>query len=121
MTFDGAKKIILFDVFDEGGTFVRLRLGENPADESIKRLRLALRTVWRELSPVANVPRDIAFACGCILHFTQECFSNRKKAVTDSERAFEIEILDIAQGAFDVLAGVNAETVPRPDLDEVDA
>ena len=126
MTIEEARQILVRDTSSEDGTYVRLRLGEDPGDQRVLALRRALRVLWRELSPSENLPRDIAFACGSILNFADECLHNRREqgsGGTGTYSPIEMKIFDIVQGAFDVLAGTQANTwiVPRPDLDEVGA
>jgi hypothetical protein len=121
MTFDEARAKLAHDIFADDGTFVQLRLGNDPGKEAISRLRLALRILWRELSAVGTIPRDVAFACGSIIHFADEAIQNTERSIigrTEKCSASEMAILDLAQGAFDVLAGAAAQTVPRVDLGE---
>jgi hypothetical protein len=119
MSFSEAKQVLLNATFEPEGVFTHLRLGENPGSDKVLELRVALRQIWRSLAPANVVPRDIAFACGLILLFKAECLNNLQDAHSVSEEilhSLEEAVLDLAQGAFDVLAGSIAEATQRPDL-----
>lgn len=119
MTISEARQILLTDTLDPDGIFTQLRLGEVPSEEGINRLRIALRILWRELAAMDSVPRDIAFTCGLILHFKEECINNLRSsgnASGASLNSVERAVNELTQGAFDVLAGKDAEVVVRLDL-----
>jgi hypothetical protein len=123
MDFSEAKQILLHDVFDDDGTLTHLRLGADPGTDRIMRLRIALRGLWRELAPAEAVPRDIAYACGFVIAVEEQCLEAVRQSPhvpPSSKEEIELRIRDLAQGAFEVLAGAHADVwvVARPDLGE---
>ncbi|MEQ9586517.1 MAG: hypothetical protein RJS97_00855 [Parvibaculaceae bacterium] len=117
MTTDSAETMLVHDTQTEEGTYFLLRLGKDPGDGACMRLRNALRTIQARYSASSSVPRDVAFSCGVILHFAQECRRN----LEDSGLTNLVgNVDDIQQGAFDVLAGTVADewAVPRTGLDD---
>jgi hypothetical protein len=121
MTVDEAQRQLQFDIEDDHGTFLQLRLGQDPGPESILRLRLALRVLWKHWSSQPSLPYDVAYGAGVILHFQSEAIRNlRASGTAVRERLLTFEIPDLVQGAFDLLAGSIAELwdVRRKDLGE---
>jgi hypothetical protein len=121
MTLSEARKILLDATLNSNGTFTRLRLGENPGHDRIVELRIALRVIWRLLASSDSIPREIAFACGIILHFDKECHNNLRTTLDvsgDLLHSIDRSLYDLVQGAYDILSGSNAEVVQRPDLGE---
>lgn len=114
-----ARRILHFETLDDQGAYVRLRLGEHPGTERIKKLRQALRVLWMSLKPNETIDRDIAYYCGIIIHFSEECARNLSKGAGSADPQLQLWVDDLAQGAFDVLAGSSADSwaVARPDLD----
>lgn len=121
MNPDDAKAQLVFDTCQDKGTFTQLRLGNDPGPDSIKRLRIALRVLWRHWKSRHALPYEIAHSASIILHFRREATENLRIArpqIWQSRIRFELD--DLAQGAFDLLAGSAAEswTIGRTDLGE---
>jgi len=121
VTADEAHRLLVFDTCEEEGTFFQLRLGNDPGNKRTAQLRLALRVLWRHWRAQDALPYDIAKAAGVILHFRDEACRNLRESNRGTrEDLLSIELSDLVQGAFDLLAGSVAETwtVRRKDLGE---
>lgn len=120
MTSKDIIKTLRDETMNSDGAFVLLRLGEDPGIDRILRMRKALRIIWEEFALKAEIPHELAFICGMIIHFSRECRGNlqdKPEAVRDRLLA---SVEDLALGAFEVLAGDRARewTIPRSDLGE---
>lgn len=120
MTPEEARAVVRAATWDDRGTFTVLRLGEDPGSERVHELRLALRILWRHWKTRDALPFEIAQAAAMILHFRSESERNlrdKKRALRDG---IQSELNDVAQGAFELLSGRDAESdvVRRPDLGE---
>jgi hypothetical protein len=79
-------------------------------------LRVALRTLLQHFRSREALPFDIAGRAAMILLFQDESARNLSEAGAARERLLHFELPDVAQGAFELLSGPNAEVAPRPDL-----
>lgn len=120
MAPEQARAIIHSATWDDHGTFTVLRLGDDPGKERIHELRLALWVLWRKWRLENALPFDIAQAAAVIMHFRSEAEQNLRAGGREIRRGIEEELGDIAQGAFELLSGRDAESnsVRRPDLGE---
>ncbi len=120
MTPEEARAVVRAATWDDGGTFTVLRLGEDPGRERVHELRLALRVLWRHWKSHDALPFEIAQAAAMILHFRSECERNLRDNRSTLRDGLPSELDDVAQGAFELLSGRDAErdTVRRPDLGE---
>jgi len=112
---------LLVHATDHGGMFTELRVGNDPGQEMMAQLRLALRVLWRHWKSHKAIPFNIAYSAAIILRFKSEAIRNLNESnLTPREKLVSDELEDIAIGAFDLLAGEIAESwiVPRPDLGE---
>jgi hypothetical protein len=108
MNVDEARGVLEESVYNDDGTYTRLRLGQDPGEDQIQLLRQALRVLWKHYLSSDTLPRDIAFRCGVILHFQGECRSNIRESESIQENRkspLEGQAAQIAVDAFDVLAG----------------
>lgn len=112
MSFEDARRVLIDAVTRDDGVFTRLRMGQNCSRDDIHQLCVCLRTLWRTLRNQDAVPSDIASAAGFILHFRREVESN----ATSESRNDQLELEELFQGAFGVLAGLDAQFVRRDDL-----
>jgi hypothetical protein len=122
MNLDAAKDVVLAAVWEDLGTFTLLRIGQDPSSGRMRELREALRALWRHLKDQDSIPSDIAGAVGFILHMRDEAIQNIK-ARTDAIRPDLLtkEMPELCMGAFEVLAGWDAQPVPRYDLGDTPA
>jgi hypothetical protein len=120
MAPEQARSIIRAATWDDHGTFTVLRLGDDPGKERVHELRLALRVLWRKWKAESALPFDISQAAAMILHFRSEAEKNLRASGRELRHGIEKELGDVAQGAFELLSGRNAESdsVRRPDLGE---
>lgn len=120
MAPEQARAIIHSATWDDDGTFTVLRLGDDPGKERVHELRLALRVLWRKWKAENALPFDIAQAAAMMLHFRSEAEQNLRASGRGLRQGIEEELRDVAQGAFELLSGRDAESdsVRRPDLGE---
>jgi hypothetical protein len=102
-----AAQTLIHAVSDDAGTFTLLRLGDDPGEERYLELRQALRTLAREMADAAIIPREIAFACGVLLHFEEECLSSLQSRENSGPRTTIVAkyVRNLCQDAFNVLSG----------------
>jgi hypothetical protein len=102
-----AESVLLYDTLDNNGAYTLLRMGKNPGKESVERLKAALRIIYYKYAAEKNVPREIVYSCGVILHFANECNQSTKSSSLTKDILTVVS--DIQLRAFDVLAGDVAE------------
>jgi hypothetical protein len=121
MTPEQARDVLLSATWEDRGTFTLLRLGRDPGPGRTAELRLALRVLWRHWKVCDALPFDLCGAAAMILHFQGECSRNLSSGgVPVRDGLSGRELPDLAQGAFELLCGADAEgsAVRRPDLGE---
>ena len=118
MDADSALKVVRDAACEEDGTWVLLRLGEDPGAVRTLELRSALRQPWRHLKETSGIPHHIGYAAAAILHFADEAMRNLDGNKDIRPELINEELPDIVQCAFDLLSGPSADTwtVNRPDL-----
>ena len=119
MDLDSALGIVRDAACKDDGTWVLLRLGQDPGADRILQLRTALRQLWRHLKDASGIPHPIGYAAGAILHFADEVRRNLAEANTALRpELLADEVPDLVQCAFNLLAGPDADTwdAYRPDL-----
>ncbi len=122
MNPDAAKDVLLAAVWEDLGTFTLLRFGQDPGSGRMRELREALRALWRHLKDQPSIPSDIAGSAGFILHMRDEAIRNIKARVTAPRpNLLAKEMPELWMGAFEVLAGWDAQPVPRYDLGDTPA
>jgi hypothetical protein len=108
MNASDAIQILVHAVLADDGTFTLLRMGQDPGEERFSELQRALRILAPELADATVFPRQIAFACGVMLHFKEECISNLQHFEGDhvGHRKTVVNYVgDLCQDAFNVLSG----------------
>jgi hypothetical protein len=68
-----------------------------------------IRVLREETLRMDAVPREIAYVCGVILYFQQECYQNIGGQGASSMQDLEVGLERLAHGAFMVLAGDRAD------------
>lgn len=119
MTPEEAARVLEHATQEDDGIFTELRLGNDPGQEMMHRLELALRVLWRHWKSEPALPYGIAYSAAVILRFEAEAQSNlRSSRLPVRPELLEVELSRVSQGAFDLLAGDVALTwtVRRPDL-----
>lgn len=118
MDADEALKIVRDAAFESQGTWVLLRLGQDPGAARTLELRTALRRCWQHLKEKSGIPHEIGYAAAAILHFHDEAKRNLNENKSNRRELLTEELPDTIQCAFDLLSGPYADTwvVPRPDL-----
>jgi hypothetical protein len=107
MSYAEATRILICAIAEDDGTFTLLRMGQDPGPNRIAELRQSLRLLARELADANEFPRDIAYACGVILHFEDEGISNLRHFHGDESAKETVlnHLRNLSQDAFNVLAG----------------
>jgi hypothetical protein len=103
-----AREVLLNAVWEEAGTYILLRLGEDPGGARIVELRQALRALALHWRSQASIPFDIAHAAATIMHFENECRSNMQSLQPERAAALASECQNLAQDAFNLLCGPDA-------------
>jgi hypothetical protein len=94
---------------NDDGTFVLLRLGQDPGEERIAEMLRALKALREELAGSEVVSREVAYVCACIMHFSGECLANMGQQPSPVRERLTDRIVELRQAAFNVLAGERAD------------
>jgi hypothetical protein len=110
MTPEQARNVLQRDTWDDNGTFVLLRLGQDPGQDRIAQLRHALHVLWLEWKDHPALPYDLSESAAMILAMSDEARHNlrdsgdqiRPELITNDLQSLQLS-------AFHLLSGPRAE------------
>ena len=106
MTPQEARQLLHDATSAENGTLTKLRLGVDPGEQQIAKLKRALRVLWLHWKGQPALPFDIAGAAGKIVYFTDESERNiREGAATVRASLLRTDLPSLAACASFLLRG----------------
>lgn len=120
LSYEEAVETVLSCIWSHKGTFMQLRLGNDPGETAISRLLSALRLLWHRYREKTSIPNPICHAAASILHFRDEAKSNLLESGSEARYRLLESLAEIGMAAFNLLSGANADSneVCRTDLGE---
>jgi hypothetical protein len=110
MTPEQAQQILHSATWNDDGTFILLRLGEDPGKERLAQLRLALHVLWLYWKNHPALPFDISEDAAMILRMSLEAKQNLNEHAEKNRLKPVLRDLDrLDYSAFCLLIGPRAE------------
>ena len=109
MTADQSQHLLQSATWDDDGTFILLRLGEDPGKDRITQLRQALYVLWLHWKDQPSLPYELCQNAAMIVVMHAEATFNLKASKVPLRPALLVDLERLRQSAYQLLQGRFAE------------